>query len=40
MSEWMWVALGYSITYGGIAAYLAVLGRRWGVLRRRKEEAE
>lgn len=34
MSEWAWVAAGYAIAYGSVAAYFAVLHRRRARLRR------
>lgn len=29
LTEWLWVAAGYGITYGALTTYLVVLGRRW-----------
>lgn len=37
MTQSMWVAVGYGIAYGSVAAYLVVLGRRWRSLRGKDE---
>lgn len=38
MPDWGWVALGFSVAYGGLAAYLLALRRRVKAARRRLEE--
>lgn len=38
LTEWLWVALGFGITYGAITTYLVVLGRRWRSVRRKGEQ--
>lgn len=38
LTEWLWVVLGYGITYGAITTYLVVLGRRWALVRRNEAE--
>jgi hypothetical protein len=35
MSEWGWVAFGYAVVYGGVAAYAAGLTWRLRAARRR-----
>ena len=35
MSEWVWVALGFGITYGAIGGYVFTLRRRTGAVERR-----
>lgn len=37
MSEWSWVLLGFSTTYGSIVVYFAVLHYRRAGLRRQLE---
>ncbi|GAB3685396.1 hypothetical protein REH65_32815 [Saccharopolyspora sp. ID03-671] len=38
MSEWMWVALGYSIAYGALAVYFAAMHHRWRAVERKNKE--
>ncbi len=38
LTEWLWVAAGYGITYGALTTYLVVLGRRWTAVRRKGEQ--
>ncbi|WP_281166879.1 hypothetical protein [Actinopolyspora halophila] len=38
LNEWLWVAAGYGITCGAVAAYVVVLGRRWTAVRRKGEQ--
>lgn len=38
MGEWGWVALGFTVAYGAVAAYLAWLNQRIRAARRRLEE--
>jgi hypothetical protein len=37
--EWGWVALGFSVAYGGLAAYVVVLRHRLKAARRRLADA-
>lgn len=37
MPEWMWVTLGFTVTYGSIIGYFVVLARRRAVVRRERE---
>jgi len=37
MSDWGWVAFAYSVTFGTVAGYILILGRRLSRTRRRLE---
>jgi hypothetical protein len=37
VADWAWVALGYGVAYGGLAAYLLTLRRRLKAARRELE---
>lgn len=37
MSDWGWVAFAYSVTFGTVAGYTLILGRRLRRTRRRLE---
>lgn len=38
MSEWLWVALGYTVAYGALSTYLLSLRVRTARVQRRSEE--
>lgn len=37
MSEWFWVALGFTVAYGSVAGYFVVMARRRAAVRRQVE---